>query len=554
MAIYQDKLENLWIGTNGGLDKFDFTNQTFIHFKHNDHNANSLNSNAIKCISEDDGGNLLIGTLGGGLNKYNLKTGKFSTYSLNNRNENKNINVMSLYMDHSGIIWLGTYNNGLYKIVTQSKSFFRAQNSVINSERIRNILKGLSISAIYRDNRGIIWIESSDGAKSINPNLSIGPAFLNGIPGLDNIGNSIFKDKTDKLWVGMVEGLYVIDLKTKKIIRYVHSPADSNSISDNQITSIVEDSSGVIWLGTFNHGIEKYERNSGTFKHFPLDSPESMKPAFRDQAVWSMFIDNRGFLWIGTYKGLAIFNPSNETFSKWYIPHTNSLSSQWYYYIFGFLEDHNGIIWFATVQGLVRFDSKSGNFTLYGKSNNLADEIVYSLIEDKHGNIWLSTTTGISMFNPQTKKFRNFGKRYGLNKTYNSAAFRDSAGNLYFGNNSGISIFNPDSLYSDNPAPPIILTDFKFSDRTAQLDSSISVRKNIELNYQQNQFSIEFSALDFINNSQNQYAYKLEGYDKDWIYCGTRHQVTYMNLNYGTYTFRVIGSNSDEVWNKREFY
>ncbi len=120
--------------------------------------------------------------------------------------------------------------------------------------------------------------------KSINPNLSIGPAFLNGIPGLDNIGNSIFKDKTNKLWVGTVEGLYVIDLKTKKFIRYVHDTVDSNSISDNQITSIVEDSSGVIWLGTFNHGIEKYDRNSGTFKHFPLNPPESTPPVFRYQS------------------------------------------------------------------------------------------------------------------------------------------------------------------------------------------------------------------------------------------------------------------------------
>ncbi len=319
-AIYQDKLGNLWIGTNGGLDKFDFTNQAFIHFKHNDHNANSLSSNNIKCISEDGDGNLFIGTWGGGLNKYNLKSEKFFSYSLNNNlSKNENINESSLFVDHAGIIWIGTYSNGLYKIVAQPKSLSRAQNSVINSERVKNILSGLSISAIYRDNNGIIWIESSDGVKSINPDLSIGSDFLNGIPGLDNIGNSIFKDRTDKLWVGTVEGLYVIDLKTKKFIRYVHNPEDPNSISDNQITSIAEDSNGVIWLGTFNHGIEKYERSSGTFKHFSLNSSESTPPTFKDQAVWSVFVDNRGFLWVGTYKGLAIFNPLNETF-KWYIP------------------------------------------------------------------------------------------------------------------------------------------------------------------------------------------------------------------------------------------
>ena len=184
IAIYQDKLGNHWIGTDGGLDKFDFTNQTFIHFKHDNHNANSLNSDYIRDISEDDDGNLLIGTWDGGLNKYNLKSGKSSEYSLNmNKNDNPNINKNSLYKDHSGIIWIGT-RDGLYKITPRPKSFFRAQNSVKNAERIRNILKGLSIFGMYRDNKGVIWIGSDDGVKSINPDLSIGPAFLKGISGL----------------------------------------------------------------------------------------------------------------------------------------------------------------------------------------------------------------------------------------------------------------------------------------------------------------------------------------------------------------------------------
>jgi signal transduction histidine kinase/ligand-binding sensor domain-containing protein/DNA-binding response OmpR family regulator len=547
-SIYQDRPGNLWIGTNDGLDKFDFANQNFIHFKHDDHNPNSLSSDAIKCISEDDNGNLLIGTWAGGLDKYNLKSGKYSVYSLGkNEVDNKNINVLSLYVDHSGIIWAGTFNDGLYKIVPRSKSFLRAQNSVKNSERIGNTLN-LSINAMYRNNKGVIWIGSSDGVKSIKPDLSMGPSFLKGISGLNN---SIFKDNTtNKLWFGSVQGLYVIDLKTKKFVRYLHDPHNPNSISDNQITSIAEDSKGVIWLGTFGQGIEKYDRNGGTFKHFPLNPPGSKSPSFKDEAVFSMLIDNRGFLWIGTYKGLAKFNLSNETF-KWYYPHSNNVDSLWYYYVFGIIEDHNGVIWLATAQGLVRYNRKSDTFNVYGKSNNLADEAVYSLLEDKHGNIWVATNNRISMFNFHTRQFKNFGKNYELIKSYLYDACKDSSGNLYFGNYTGISIFNPDSLYSDNPAPPIALTDFKISDRSVKLDSSISVKKNIELSYQHNEFSIEFSALNFINSYQNQYAYKLEGFDKDWIYCGTRHQATYMNLNYGTYTFRVIGSNSDEIWNKK---
>ena len=264
-----------------------------------------------------------------------------------------------------------------------------------------------------------------------------------------------------------------------------------------------------------------------------------------------MFVDSHGLIWIGTYKGLATINPANETF-KWFVPHENDLSSRWSKVVYGFLEDHNGVIWLATGMGLVRFNRQSGIFTFYGDANSTVDVRAKSLIEDKDGNIWFPTFTMITMFNPRTKMYKNFAKNYGLNEFYTWAkTCKDSSGNFYFGYYGGITIFNPDSIYSDNPAPPVVLTDFKFSDQSVLMDSSISVKKNIELTYQQDEFSIEFSALNFLNSFKNQYAYKLEGFDKDWIYCGTRHQVTYTNLNYGTYTFRLIGSNSDEIWNKK---
>ena len=190
-----------------------------------------------------------------------------------------------------------------------------------------------------------------------------------------------------------------------------------------------------------------------------MNSPDSVPLAFKGKSVKAMFVDSRGFLWAGTNKGLAKFNPSNETF-KWYIPHPNEVSSLWYYHIFGFLEDHDNVIWLATSQGLVRFHRKSDTFTLYEKTNNRFNENVNSLLEDKHGNIWLASDIGISMFNLKTKQFRNFGKRYGLYERHYSSAFKDPSGNFYFGcnNGGGITIFNPDSMYSDNPAPPIVLT------------------------------------------------------------------------------------------------
>ncbi len=551
-AIYQDTQGNLWIGTGkGGLNKFDFANQTFSHFRNENNEDYTLNGDAVTCISEDDYGNLIIGTFTGRIIKSDLRSGKFSVYSLNNsENYNQRIKEKFMYYDNSGIIWVGTWDDGLFKITLQPKSIFRSQNSVKNAKELGDRLKELDITTIYRDNKGVIWIGTTkNGVKSINPDLGMGPSFFNDISNTNNSVFTLFEDKTNKLWVGTVGGLYVIDLKTKKITRYVHDSNNPNSISDDQITAIVEDSIGIVWLGTRRHGIEKFNREKGTFNHIPLNSPDSLAPSRANDAVGALFIDSYGYLWAATYKGLASINLSNETF-KWYTPKLNDTESQWCLYIGGVLEDHNGVIWLNTINGITRFDSKSDTFIHYGKSNNLADVRVTSMLEDKHGNIWLGTPTRISMFNPQTKLFRNFGKNYGLDKNHSFAACKDSAGNFYLGRWGGITIFNPDSMYSDNQVPPVVFTSFKFFDRHAQLDSSISVKKNIELNYQQNEFSIEFSALSFINSYANQYAYKLEGFDKDWIYCGTQHQVTYMNLNYGTYIFRVMGANSDGIWNE----
>ena len=311
---------------------------------------------------------------------------------------------------------------------------------------------------------------------------------------------------------------------------------------------MLQDNFGNIWLGTY-YDLVKYDREKEIFKHIPLNSPDSITPA-SNVMIYSMLLDKLDNLWLGTTKGLAKFDIHKEKF-KWYVPNPQNPNSLSYPLINKVFEDNNGVIWIGLANGFDRFDKNSETFIQYTEYDGLRDARINSILEDKHGNIWLSSIRGISKFNPVTERFRNYGNDMGLGEYFTLAACSDSSGNFYFGTPDGVMIFHPDSIYVDEHIPQIVLTSFNIFDKPALLDTSILVKKYLELDYQENVFSIEFSALSYINREDIQYAYKLEGFDKDWIYAGSRHHANYMNLDGGTYTFKVKGSNYDGVWNEQ---
>jgi signal transduction histidine kinase len=204
--------------------------------------------------------------------------------------------------------------------------------------------------------------------------------------------------------------------------------------------------------------------------------------------------------------------------------------------------------------GLCQFNYNTGKFTTYTDKFGLADNSVYSILEDDKKHLWLGTANGLSRFDPVTKKFTNFYDKDGLQGRDFAAGNRDQAarckgkgGILYFGGSNGFNFFNPDQINADSSLAPVVITQFKLFDR---LVKGANETKEIVLKHFENYFSFEFSSLSYSDPGKNQYAYKLEGADKDWVYSGTRRYVAYTNIDPGTYTFKVKATNSDGIWNE----
>jgi len=316
----------------------------------------------------------------------------------------------------------------------------------------------------------------------------------------------VLVDSEDNLWVASWDGLCKFDRINEKFIRYKHRPADPHSISNNRIWGIFEDSNRTLWICTEGGGLNKFDRKSETFTHFRHD-------------------------------------PEN--------PH--SISNNRIYGICETIDSSGSHFWLATGDGLNKMDIATERFLSYGLSEGLPATHLESLVVDNKGSVWVQTYYGISRYDPKTETFRNFDVHDGIPTPLGNpmVCYKCDNGELFFGARHGLICIHPDSI-KDNPhIPPIYLTDFKVLNKPYDLDSSITDIRRIELAHHQNFFSFEFAALDYVAPTKNQYAYKLEGLDQDWIYCGNRHFANYTDVDPGEYDFRVKGSNNDGLWNEQ---
>jgi PAS domain S-box-containing protein len=564
LSIYEDQTGRLWIGTNGGgINKFDRQTGQFTHYTHDPDNPDSLSDNTVSSIVEDRFGNLWLTTsswygnsYGRALDKFNPKTGQFTRYTHDPGNPNSlsENTVASILRDNSEILWIGTGFSGINKLDTKDRKFTHYKQDPANPHRLFDN----HISSIYEDSNNTVWIGSFNrgldkfdrktGQFTHYTHESDNPNSLSS----DNIW-SVYGDQSDVVWIGTGDGgLNKFDLKTGKFTHYIHDPDNPNSLSDNTVWSIYEDQKGTMWIGTFNGGLNKFDQETGQFIHYMHD-PDNSK-TLSDNNVFLIYEDQSGKLWIGTLNaGVNKFDRETGEFTH-YKHDPNSLNSLSYDRVLSMYEYPAGTLWIGThVGGLDKFDIATETFTHYTEKDGLPHNSVVGIIADDEGNLWLSTGKGLSKFNPQTETFRNYDVSDGLQGNEFDgvkAYFRSKTGEMFFGGLNGFNAFYPEQV-KDNPhIPPIVITDFKKFNETVKLDTAISATKQIKLSYKDRFFGFEFAALDYTNPQKNQYAYKLEGFDKDWIYSGTRRYASYTNLDGGTYIFRVKGSNNDGVWNE----
>jgi len=612
-SIYEDRSGTLWIGTyGGGLNKFNRQNGTFTHFQNDPNDPTSLGYNHIYQIFEDRYGILWVGTYGGGLDSFNPKTEIFTHYNIINSGLNNlsAVTITGIAEDKAGELWIATFDGGLKHYNRNTDSFTSFQNEPSNPHSIISN----SLTSLFVDKHGTIWLGAGGkGISKLDPWAQGFELFINNPANANSLSNndvrSIFEDKKGDIWIGTWGGLNRINMNTGLYNHYQHDPNDSDSISGNHIWTIEEDHTGVLWVGVDPNGLNKFDRQNGTFskyKHDPLD-PNSLS----DGVITRLYEDRNGILWIGTYTGGLNSLDTNKIeepvqFNRFqYDP--GSPTSIGAGMVFAIVEDNENILWVGTASGglcrlnnnkedffcytndpndssslsnntvrvihpekgylwvgtsngLNKFDIKNERFIRYTEEDGLPHNSVYGLLEDDSGNLWISTANGLSRFNPDTNDFCNYDVGDGLQgNIFNFGAFHKTLnGYLWFGGPQGLNRFDPDQIINNPNIPPVYITDFFFNYEPIKscsnevLSCSIMETDNLTLPPDTQMLSFGFTGLNYRNPQKNRYRYIMEGFDNDWKEVDSTYRTaTYTNLNPGKYTFNVIGSNNNGLWNEQ---
>ena len=362
----------------------------------------------------------------------------------------------------------------------------------------------------------------------------------------------LLKDKQKNLWIGYYgNGLDVIDHKTKKLTHYT-TGNNPNQISTNNVYAIAEDNKAGIWVGLDGEGLNVIT-NSKVVKRYKHNTTDTLHSLSNDD-IRAIYPDKENNIWIGTFAGLNLYNPATDNFTH-FTPVNSGLSSN---VILSIFEDYDNNIWVGTLGGgLYRFDKHKRTFSGYKFPNGTNYSIINSITQDGYGFMWVSTNAGLISFKPNTNDIRKYTAANNLQgyEFFTGASLNAHTGELLFGGHNGFNVVDPYDLAVNKNKHKVVFTDFQLFNKKVPIGSnsvlkkSISLTKEIRLNYEQSVFTIEYSALNFTLPEMNSYAYKLENFEKNWNYVGSQRKATYTNLNPGKYTFMVKAANNDGVWN-----
>ena len=607
-TLFIDSQGILWVGTLNSLDRFNSESEIFTHFEIQNKNPNApggaFNKNVFS-ICESIDGNLWLGTVTG-LAKFERQTGNYKLfphqfevfrYGWGNivqittdisgklwlaspaelmsfdpvtlkyeyfKNDPLNPNsisynsISSLFIDKTGVLWVGTSGMGinLYDPKTSRFSILQRKNDP------KSRVSGFSLRSVLEESDEIVWV-STDVLFRWNRKTGKIISFETSSNRPNDFGNtgpwSMLKSHNGIIWTATTEGVYSYDPSNAKTRQYKYNPADSSGIPQKAVYAVFEDHQKNIWVATENFFCRLTNIDKGIFQCYRYQS----SLPYNQQVHPVIYQDNKDIFWIGTRNGLIRFDLQKKIFYTYKNDPAkpNSLNNNFINSICPDPKKPDKILWIGTAGGgLNRFNIDQGTFTYFTESEGLSNNVVYGILSDETGNLWLSTNKGLSKFNLKDSTFRNYDVKDGLqsNEFNTGAYYKSKNGEIFFGGINGLNYFYPDKI-KDNPYPPeIVLTNFKLGDHyisnksdNSTLQKTISETEQILLTYDEDVITFEFAALDYSAPIKNCYAYKLENFNKDWIHSGTTHTATYTHLPPGKYIFRVKGSNNDGIWNEK---
>lgn len=508
-SVMRDKLGQIWVGTvNGGLNIFDAKTNSFFKYPPKPEDMGSLSNTTVSALYQDNQGNVWVGTHRGGINLYTADVDKFKLYRQGSAANALSYNdVKAFFEDSKGNIWVGTDGGGLNKFDPKTETFRQYRHQAGNP----NSLSSDAVQTIGEDAAGHIWVGTwTGGLNMLDEQVGTFSAYKHNAHDPNSISSDFLQqtllDSKGNFWVTTYGGgINLLDAHTRKFTRFTTSPNGAGKISGSDVVSVAEDKQGNIWFGTDDGGLNKYTPSTGKIAHY-FDKEQRKT----DSRV--LFADNEGRFWVG-------------------------------------------------MNGLYLLDQQSNTFKLYTTKYGLGNDVfIKGITEDDNHRLWISTSNGLTRLDPATGQAHQFNTGDGLqNSEFEANSYLKARdGRMYFGGIRGFNSFNPANISTNTFVPPVYITDFRVfnqsitvGDSTVDMPADISFTKNITLNYKQSSIDFTFAALNYIVTRNNQYKYKLDGIDTGWNKAGMERRAVYTNLSPGTYTFHVIASNNDDVWNEQ---
>jgi ligand-binding sensor domain-containing protein/signal transduction histidine kinase len=552
-ALYQDKSGNVWIGTADGLNELKKNGSIIVHHTRNLKDNVTLSNNFIRAILGDKAGNLWVATEGGGLNRmYRNRAQQWTGEHFNAESSGLNHNInLSLMIDNSDNLWIGTLS-GINKTDLKKHNFRLYRNS---GSPYSVDLAGNVIASVYKDDQGIIWVGNwGQGLNLYNRETGHVEHYSAAATGRNRIPNdfvhTIFEDKHQTIWVGTRDGLVIFNKKQGSFIRPSAMPGGSGfpDFKGLRINMMIQDNREYYWIAT-NDGIYKLKRDGTEIEHFHAGAATDRQ--ISSGLVYAVLEDSSGDIWIGTINGLDMIDAETGDIIHFRKEEnkTGSLSDN---FVTALCEDEDGNIWIGTNSYVNRYSRKEGSFSYFSREHGFPANLVYSILKDNNHTLWFATGNGLCRFDAVARKFHTYTVEDGLQSPeFNlRASFRSREGEMFFGGMNGFNSFYPDSLKSNPHIPVVAITAVYKITGGVKTYFNLETAGPVDLSHNENNFTIEFAAMEFTNPAKNGYAYMLQGIDDNWIDIGTRNFVSFTNLPPGDYILRVKGSNNDGLWNE----
>jgi diguanylate cyclase (GGDEF)-like protein len=512
--LYGDRNDTVWAGTlASGLLRWDKGAAKAVHYVHRANDSNSLPSDYIRAVMHDRSGMLWIGSFTDGISLVNLNSQGFERYipfDVEAHNLRPDNSLKFIEGAPDGRLWLSG-NSGL-------SLFDPATGEVLKNYRATpgraGTLSNDIVYSLYQQPQGPLWVGTSAGLNRLDHPDQPFKAVSFGNAGADFI-NTIAPGAGGVLWLGTGSQVIRYDTRAGTWTNYAHDPNNPDSRSVNSSTVILEDTSGRVWMGSewSGGGLDLLDSRTGKFRH--LRHEAGTADSLADDNVGSLYQDPQGRLWVGTAKGL------------------------------------NQVI--TGADGAISFRS-------FNAKDGVGAVKILAIRADKAGHIWMSTASGLLRLDPDSGKVSRYTTADGLSEGFAvGAAHAAPDGKLYFGGVKGMTGIAPELVRSLSVKPEVAITDIAVFNHSLKngkyapgikLEGGVNSPTTLTLSVQESVFTVEFSALHYTDPAHNSYAYRLEGFDRDWVYTdATRRSATYTNLDAGEYVFSVKAANHQGVWN-----